>query len=154
LGALYEARHFVAAGDYQHAGEASTQLRTALKDLGFPIAAIRRASIAAYEAEINLVIHSRGGWFNVRVESDRIEFVLRDRGPGIPDLNLALLEGYSTASDEAREMGFGAGMGLPNIKRNSDRFRVTSGEGGQTVLEFRINVKWPGVRKMPVFLDW
>lgn len=152
--ALYQGRHYVQAGDFVHAGEISTQLKNALKKLGFPQPTIRRASIASYEAEINLVIHSKGGWFQYRVELDRIEFIVRDVGPGIENLDLAMKEGWSTATSEVREMGFGAGMGLPNIKRNSDRFRITSGKGAQTVLEFRINVKWPGDKKMPVYLDW
>lgn len=142
------------AGDFRHAGEISTELRNNLKKLNFPPDIIRRASIASYEAEINLVIHSKGGWFQYRVTMDRIEFVVRDRGPGIPDINLAMQEGYSTASVEVRDMGFGAGMGLPNIKKNADRFRITSGKDGQTVLEFRINVRWPGDRRMPVYIDW
>lgn len=100
-----------------------------LKKLGVNINVVRRVSIACYEAEINLVIHSRGGKILLEVDEDKLTLITRDVGPGIPDIPLAMREGYSTASDDVRMMGFGAGMGLSNMARNSDRFHIESQVG-------------------------
>lgn len=125
----------VQAGDFQTAGEASGKIKRILKKLGVDSAIVRRVSVAAYEVELNLVIHSLGGEMELIVQPDKLEMNVRDQGPGIPDLDLAMSEGYSTASDEVRMMGFGAGMGLPNIKRNADVFHIQSQPGIGTTIE-------------------
>ena len=123
--------YVVPGDDFTRAGEASADLKSRLKSLGFPPAAIRRAAIALYEGEINLAIHAGGGTITVEVTPERIEMALDDEGPGIPDIALAMSEGYSTAPDEVRSLGFGAGMGLPNMKKYTDEFSIAStvGEG-------------------------
>ena len=115
--------------DFVAAGEASGKIKRMLKKLGVNINVVRRVSIACYEAEINLVIHSRGGKILLEVDEDKLTLITRDVGPGIPDIPLAMREGYSTASDDVRMMGFGAGMGLSNMARNSDRFHIESQVG-------------------------
>ena len=102
--------------------------------LGIQSDVCRRAAVIAYEAEINLVIHADGGTLKAVISEDRLEITAKDEGPGIPDIEQAMTEGYTTASNQAREMGFGAGMGLPNIKRNSDLFEIESVPGAGTVL--------------------
>lgn len=121
----------VSADDFSHAGEASSGVKKTLKSLGFPSEVIRRVAIAMYEGEINMVIHARGGEATARISPEEIEIILQDTGPGIPDVPLAMQEGYSTASDSVRDLGFGAGMGLPNMKRYADFLQVNSvvGEG-------------------------
>ena len=99
------------------------------------VAVLRRVAVASYEVELNLVIHSRGGVLTLEVEPDRVRLVSRDVGPGIPDVELAMREGYSTANEEARSLGFGAGMGLPNMKRNADQFAIESAVGVGTTIE-------------------
>ena len=123
--------YVVPGDDFTRAGEASADLKSRLKSLGFPPAAVRRAAIALYEGEINLAIHAGGGTITVEVTPERIEMALDDEGPGIPDIALAMSEGYSTAPDEVRSLGFGAGMGLPNMKKYTDEFSIAStvGEG-------------------------
>lgn len=120
------------------AGEASSQVKKVLKQLGIKSEVIRKISISMYEAEINMVIHANGGSIDVDVSPDKVYIVLKDTGPGIPDINLAMKEGYSTASDQVRELGFGAGMGLPNIKRYSDNMKVTSEVGKGTTVEITV----------------
>ena len=110
-------RFVVPGDDYSRAGEASSTVKNRLKRLGIDPAAIRRVSIALYEGEINMVIHGGGGEVIVSVTPQRVDMVLEDHGKGIPDIALAMQEGYSTASDQARSLGFGAGMGLPNMKK-------------------------------------
>ena len=119
----------IVADDYQTAGEASSNLKETLKMLGISSSICRRAAIITYEAEMNLVIHGGGGRIIANIDEDKIEIKTVDQGPGIPDVALAIQEGYTTAGDQAREMGFGAGMGLPNIKRNSDIFEITTEVG-------------------------
>jgi anti-sigma regulatory factor (Ser/Thr protein kinase) len=129
--------HFdVSAEDFSLAGEASGEVKRVLKKLGIESAIVRKIAIAMYEAEMNMVIHANGGTIDVTISSDKISVVLKDRGPGIPDIELAMKEGYSTATHKIREMGFGAGMGLPNMKRYSDEFEISSqvGEGTQVIL--------------------
>ena len=113
------------------AGDASASVKRKLRWLGLPPEVIRRASIAMYEGEINMVIHAGGGTATVTVDPDRIMIVLADHGPGIPDVGLAMKEGYSTAPDSVRDLGFGAGMGLPNMKRYTDEMKIDTvvGEG-------------------------
>ncbi len=113
-------------GDFVSAGEASTSIKKQLRQLGIPAAILRRIAVAAYEAELNLVIHSLGGEMTCDVDAEKIVLVTKDTGPGIPDISLAMKEGFSTAGDEARSLGFGAGMGLPNMKRNADKFSIES----------------------------
>lgn len=110
--------------DFTSAGEASGEMKRALRRIGIDFETIRRCAICMYEGEINTVIHANGGRADVYVEPDRVRIVLEDHGPGIPDVDLAMQEGYSTATQDVRELGFGAGMGLPNMKRYSDKIEV------------------------------
>ena len=113
--------HFDGDGqDFSSAGEASVVVKKKRRQLGFPPDVIRKVSIAMYEGEINMVIHANGGTADVEVDDDDITIVLTDNGPGIPDLDLAMQEGFSTARENIRALGFGAGMGLPNMKKYSD----------------------------------
>nr|WP_132279983.1 ATP-binding protein [Natranaerovirga hydrolytica] len=124
--------------EFTHAGVASTKVKKTLKQLGLSPDIIRKVAIAMYEAEINMVIHAQGGFIDVEITPEEVYIVLEDNGPGIEDIELAMKAGYSTASDKAREMGFGAGMGLPNIKRNSDHLSITSKKGEGTKVEITI----------------
>ncbi len=120
--------------DFTQAGAASADLKSKLRTIGFPAETIRKATIALYEGEINLVIHAGGGEVDVTVDNDRIHIVISDDGPGIEDLELAVSEGWSSAPDEIRSLGFGAGMGIPNMKKYSDVFDIQSTFGvGTTV---------------------
>ena len=119
----------VVAGDMTAAGDVSARIKRQMKRLGIPSTIMRRVSVCTYDEEINLVIHSLGGEIDFEIASDSILVRVRDRGPGIPDLEKAMTEGWSTASNEVRNMGFGAGMGLPNMKRNADEFAITSTVG-------------------------
>jgi len=120
--------------DFMSAGEASSDVKRVLKQLNFDSDTVRRAAICMYEAEINMIIHADGGTVDVCVEENGIEIVLQDTGPGIADIEKAMQAGFSTATQEIRELGFGAGMGLPNIKRHSDHLDVISEVGvGTTV---------------------
>lgn len=127
--------HYTVSGDdFTQAGEASADLKARLRTIGFPSETIRKVTIALYEGEINLVIHAGGGEIDVAIENDRIHLVISDRGPGIEDIGLAMSEGWSSAPDEIRSLGFGAGMGLPNMKKYSDFFDIQSTPGvGTTV---------------------
>ena len=116
-------------------GEVSAKIKRTLKKLGVDSSVLRRISVCSYEVELNLVIHSRGGVLTLEVEPGRVRLVSRDAGPGIPDVELAMREGYSTANEEARSLGFGAGMGLPNMKRNADQFAIQSAVGVGTTIE-------------------
>ena len=131
-------RYDVSANDFAAAGAASAAVKKTLKQLGFPPDFIRRTSIAMYEGEINMVIHGEGGVAEVEILEDSIIITLKDQGPGIPDINMAMKEGFSTASDSVRELGFGAGMGLPNIKKQSDDFSISSELGVGTTLVITI----------------
>ena len=131
-------RQFVVDGSFARAGDASSRLKKMLKDLGFPQDIVRRVAVASYEAEINMVIHANGGTITATVSPAEIELVFADRGPGIPNIERAMQAGWSTASQTARAMGFGAGMGLPNIKKFSDDFLLETEIGIGTVLTVRI----------------
>jgi len=131
---LYRREFPIAGGNFIDAGRASTEVKAVLKEIGIAPDLIRRVAIAAYEAEMNVVMYARQGKMTLQVTPEEIAIRVEDQGPGIPDIELAMQEGYSTATDEMREMGFGAGMGLPNIRRNSDLFNLESTVGiGTTV---------------------
>ena len=125
----------IKAGDFVNAGKASSEVKRILKQLSIPAHLIKRVVIALYEAEVNVVAHAHEGDIRVEIEGDTIKLEISDRGPGIEDIEKAMEEGFSTASQAVREMGFGAGMGLPNIKRNSDQFSIASDPGTGTRLE-------------------
>ncbi len=131
----------IASNDFRRAGAASRSIKEHLKRIGADADAIRRTMIAAYEAEMNVVIHSVGGRLEASLTDSQIDVNVVDDGPGIPDVEQAMVEGFSTASAEARALGFGAGMGLPNIKRSSDRLRVTSRVGEGTRVSFTVYLK-------------
>lgn len=134
--------HFDVDGDnFTSAGEASVEVKRKLRLLGFSPEVIRCVSIAMYEGEINMVIHARGGEADVTVCRDRIDIVLTDHGPGIADIEQAMQEGFSTAPDNIRTLGFGAGMGLPNMKRYSDEMEITSEVGKGTTVRMSVYVK-------------
>ena len=126
---------------FETAGEASSKIKQVVRQLGVNAQTARRISVCAYEAELNAIIHAFGGFMRVRVFPDRTELEVTDEGPGIPDIAAAMREGFSTAPDNIREMGFGAGMGLPNIKRNSDIFEIDSAPGKGTTLKATILFK-------------
>ncbi len=131
-------RYEVSGEDMSLAGKASGEVKRALGRLGVSPAAIKRTAVCMYEAEMNMVIHGGGGVAEAELSPDRIVVTLRDSGPGIPDLELAMQEGYSTAPEWIREMGFGAGMGLPNMKRNSDELRIDSAPGSGTTVTIMV----------------
>ena len=124
----------VEAGAYATAGEASTTIKRKLKQLGIDANVLRRVSVASYEVELNLVIHSMGGTLTMQVDPEMVTLISRDVGPGIPDIDKAMTEGFSTANEEARTLGFGAGMGLPNMKRNATTFDIQSQVGVGTTI--------------------
>lgn len=123
-------------GDFVNAGKASSAVKGVLKQLDVSTKRIKRVVIALYETEVNVVAHASDGDIKAVIDSDQIEITVADRGPGIKDIEQAMTEGYSTASKEVREMGFGAGMGLPNIKRNTDSFHIESVPGEGTTVKF------------------
>ena len=133
--------HFSIDGDdFTSAGKASVKVKKLLRQLNFDADTIRRVSVAMYEGEINMVIHADGGDADVNVFDDSVEVVLADKGPGIPDIDLAMQEGFSTAKDNIRSLGFGAGMGLPNMKRYSDELSISTvvGEGTTVTMKFYV----------------
>lgn len=132
-------RYNVDGDDFTSAGQASVQVKKNLRQLGIDADTIKRVSIAMYEGEINMVIHARGGIAEVRVNEEHIEIVLEDSGPGIEDIDKAMQAGYSTAPDSVRSLGFGAGMGLPNMKKYSDYMEITSTVGVGTRVVMRVN---------------
>ena len=133
-------RFDVLGNDFTSAGQASVQVKKNLRQLGFDSEIIRRVSIAMYEGEINMVIHAGGGVAEVIVSEECIEIILEDTGPGIKDIEQAMQAGYSTATDTIRSLGFGAGMGLPNMKKNSDSMEIISTLGVGTKIVMRINL--------------
>jgi serine/threonine-protein kinase RsbT len=126
--------------DFEKAGEASTEIKSLLKALEIDPNVIRRTVVIAFEAEMNVVMYADQGTLSFVLTDEDIGIEIADRGPGIPDLDLALQEGWSTATDEMREMGFGFGMGLPNIRRNSDEFKVESRVGEGTTVTSRVSL--------------
>ncbi|MBR2671522.1 MAG: ATP-binding protein [Oscillospiraceae bacterium] len=124
----------VVRDDYARAGKVSSDIKATLSTIGIPPSVLRNIAVASYESEINMIIHAWGGDITMDVfDNGTITLVFKDPGPGIPDLEKAMTPGWSTASDEARNMGFGAGMGLPNIKRVSDTFDIETSEKGTTI---------------------
>lgn len=128
----------VSTEDFSLAGQASSAVKHTLKDLGFSPVIVRRTAIAMYEAEINMVIHADGGDITVTITPEEICAVFADTGPGIPDIALAMQEGYSTATEDVRDLGFGAGMGLPNIKKFTDELDIQTQLGVGTTVTMRI----------------
>ncbi len=134
--------HYTIDGNnFTTAGQASSNIKKVLKQLGVSPEAIRKAAISMYEGEINTIIHGKGGEANVAISSDAITIVFTDNGPGISDIDKAMQEGFSTATDEARELGFGAGMGLPNMKKYSDSMTIESqvGKGTTVTMIIKLN---------------
>ncbi len=133
--------HYDVSGDnFTSAGEASVSVKKQLRKLGISPDIIRRVSIAMYEGEINMVIHANGGDASVLVYADKIVIILKDTGPGIKDIDLAMQEGYSTAKDNVRALGFGAGMGLPNMKRYTDRMNIETVVGQGTTVTMEVDL--------------
>lgn len=132
--------HYVIPDDLTCAGEASSSVKSKLAQLGVSSQAIKKASVSMYEAEINTVIHAGGGEAYINISTNKITITFEDQGPGIPDIDLAMQEGYSTAPDNIREMGFGAGMGLPNIKRYADRIDIISEVGKGTKITIEVDI--------------
>ncbi len=130
----------IAAGDFNAAGDASAEIKGVLKRLGISTAVVRRVAIASYEAELNIIIHSLGGHLTLTVSRDGVVLTAVDYGPGIPDIAQAMVEGYSTAPESVRQLGFGAGMGLSNMDRCADQFDIQSevGRGTTIRMTFRL----------------
>jgi serine/threonine-protein kinase RsbT len=133
--------------DFRNAGKVSSKVKEIMKELGFDPDFVRGVAVASYEAEMNVVCHAKKGTLHFAILPEALKIVVQDRGPGIPDIGLAMQEGYSTASLEIREMGFGAGMGLPNMKKNTDELNIVSTVGEGTVVEMLI--RSPRLRKGP-----
>lgn len=130
----------VPGDDFTRAGEASSSVKNKLKMMGVDSGAIRRVAIAMYEGEINMVIHAKGGEITVSITPEKITMVLADVGPGIPDVDLAMQAGYSTAPDAVRSLGFGAGMGLPNMKKYTDEMKIDTTVGVGTTITMVVNL--------------
>ena len=137
---LFQQKFEIEGGDFINAGESSIKVRNILKDIGINSDIIRRVAIVAYEAEMNVVMYAKYGGIHLFVYSEKILLKIEDKGQGIEDIELAMKPGYSTATEEMREMGFGAGMGLPNIKKNADIFNINSQVGKGTKLELTFNM--------------
>ncbi|MFA6309310.1 MAG: ATP-binding protein [Clostridia bacterium] len=133
--------HFdIPDSDFSIAGEASSSVKKKMSQLGIAPGIIKKAAVSMYEAEMNAVIHANGGVADIEIDDNKVFIRIRDEGPGIQNVNLAMQEGYSTASDNVRQLGFGAGMGLPNIKRYADKLNIISNVGKGTTLEITINI--------------
>jgi len=135
---LYVERFRILHNDYEHGGDAAAAIKSILKELGIPQDHIRRLSIANFEAEMNVIMYAEEAEMELQVLADAVRIVLTDRGQGIPDIDLAMTPGYSTATPAMRERGFGAGLGLPNIKKNVDRFEIESAVGVGTTLRYAV----------------
>lgn len=136
-----ELRFHIQGGDFSRAGAASSEVKKVLKQINVPSDIVKRIVVALFEAEVNIVAHAWEGDMIVNIYPDRIEALFDDRGPGIPDIELAMQAGYSTASPQVREMGFGAGMGLPNIRKNTDELSINSTVGVGTQVQFTVYFK-------------
>ncbi len=133
-------KYTVSPDDFTRAGEASSNVKSKLKQIGVPPEVVRKAAIAMYEGEINMVIHANGGEITVIISPEMITMVLADQGPGIPDVEKAMQAGYSTAPDNIRNLGFGAGMGLPNMKKYSDEMTIDTQLGAGTTVTMMIHI--------------
>jgi len=135
----FESLYHILGRDFSNAGKVSTQIKDTLKRLGIHPTVVRRVAIVSYEAEMNLVMYATRGTVLLNVSSEAVSIRVEDEGPGIPNIDLAMQEGWSTATPEMREMGFGAGMGLPNIRKNADEFNISSeiGRGTQLYVQVR-----------------
>ena len=137
MSVVFHQDYTVERDDYANAGMASAMIKSTLRKIGIPAEVSRRIAVATYEAEINMIIHAYGGTMTLEIGEDgTVRLIAHDTGPGIPDIEKAMTPGYSTASQKARELGFGAGMGLPNMKRNADEFSIESSPAG-TILDMR-----------------
>lgn len=132
--------YIIDGNDFTRAGEASSSVKNKMKMLGVSSEAIRKTAIAMYEGEINMVIHADGGTITVTISDTDITMILADKGPGIPDIDQAMQEGFSTAREEVRSLGFGAGMGLPNMKRYSDEMHIDTVIGQGTTITMKVNL--------------
>ncbi len=137
-------RFEIRGGDFSNAGKTSTSIKEILQEIGIDPSIIIRASIAAYEAEMNVVMYAQRGTLTLNITPEEVHFKLEDQGPGIENIELAMKEGFSTATDKMREMGFGAGMGLPNIKKNADKFEIFSEPSQGTSLDITIYLDQTG----------
>jgi serine/threonine-protein kinase RsbT len=135
---IFSQRFEIRGGDFSNAGKISTSIKDTLQEIGIDPSIIIRASIASYEAEMNVVMYAQRGTLILHITPEKLHLQLEDEGPGIENVELAMKEGFSTATEKMREMGFGAGMGLPNIKRNADDFKITSVPGKGTSLDITI----------------
>jgi serine/threonine-protein kinase RsbT len=135
---IFSQRFEIRGGDFSNAGKTSTGIKEILQEVGIDPAIIVRASIASYEAEMNVVMYAQRGKLTLNITPEKLHFRLEDEGPGIENVELAMKEGFSTATEKMREMGFGAGMGLPNIQRNADKFEIFSEPGKGTSLDITI----------------
>lgn len=133
-------KYHVTPDDFTRAGEASSDVKSKLKQMGVSPDAVRKVAIAMYEGEINMVIHADGGEITVEITPDRINMILADVGPGIPDVEQAMKAGFSTAPDEVRSLGFGAGMGLPNMQKYSDELHIDTTLGVGTTVTMVVNI--------------
>ena len=133
-------QYIVSADDFTRAGEASSSVKSKLKQMGISPEVVRKVAIAMYEGEINMVIHANGGTIDVTISQEEIDMILKDSGPGIKNVELAMQEGYSTAPDDIRSLGFGAGMGLPNMKKYSDEFELQTEIGVGTTVHMVVRI--------------
>lgn len=134
-------KYIVSPDDFTRAGEASSDVKGKLKKMGIPPEIVRKVAIAMYEGEINMVIHANGGTIDVEITPSEITMVLADSGPGIKDIEQAMQEGFSTAPDNVRSLGFGAGMGLPNMKKYSDEMDIQTQIGVGTTVTMKVYIK-------------
>jgi len=137
---LYSECYRILGGNYADGGDVAARVKSIMKELGIDAAVVRRLSISNFEAEMNVIMYAQEGQLTFEVLPDAVRVVVADKGQGIPDIDLAMQEGYSTATPEMRERGFGAGLGLPNIKRNCDEFQITSTPGVGTTLTYSIRL--------------
>ena len=137
---LYRESFTIRGNDFEHGGDAAAAVKAAMKDLGLDATTIRRLSIANFEAEMNVIMYAHEAQMDLLITPGAIRVVVTDRGPGIDDIDLAMEEGYSTATAEMRARGFGAGMGLPNIKRSTDSFEIESVPGQGTTLRYSVRL--------------
>ncbi len=134
-------KYHISPDDFTRAGEASSDVKGKLKQMGVSPEAVRKVAIAMYEGEINMVIHAKGGEITVEITPRKIKMILDDVGPGIPDVDMAMKAGYSTAPDEVRSLGFGAGMGLPNMKKYTDDMKIETELGVGTVITMEVRLE-------------